>query len=48
MASVMKRTILGNVGFNPFRPQNDTIGDYVLAVVAVIAILGLIAWALLG
>jgi hypothetical protein len=36
------------VGFNPFREQEKSAVDVVIVVFAVVAILAVIAWALLG
>jgi hypothetical protein len=33
------------VGFNPFREQNKTVFDIFMVVVAILAMLSLIAWA---
>jgi hypothetical protein len=36
------------VGFNPFRQQRRSTGDYVLVAVALVVILLLVAWAFAG
>lgn len=36
------------MGFNPFRAQGRSHADIVTAVVAIVVILGMVAWAFLG
>jgi hypothetical protein len=36
------------MGFNPYRPQRRRASDYVLVASAVIVVVALLAWALLG
>ena len=36
------------MGLNPFRPEDHSIGDYVMAAVAVLACLAAVAWAVFG
>ena len=40
--------ILGAVGFNPFRAQSRSLGDYVMVASALVVTALLVAWALLG
>lgn len=36
------------MGLNPFRPQHNSMGDYLMVAAAVIACIVLIAWAVSG
>ncbi len=42
------RTILTDMGFNPFRQQQRRTGDYVLVAAALVVIAALVLWAFLG
>jgi hypothetical protein len=44
----MARTILTPVGFNPYRKFRARPTDYALVVAAVLVVLALVAWALVG
>jgi hypothetical protein len=44
----MARTILTAVGFNPYRKFRARPADYALVVAALVVVLGLLAWGLLG
>ena len=41
-------TILSGMGFNPFRAQRRSTGDYVMVVVALVVCVLLVAWAVFG
>jgi hypothetical protein len=36
------------VGLNPFRPTNTSLADYAMVIGAVLVIVALVAWAILG
>jgi hypothetical protein len=36
------------MGFNPYRPQQRRVSDYLLVAAAVVVVLALLAWAALG
>jgi hypothetical protein len=44
----MPRTILVDMGLNPFRQHHRTPGDYLLVVVALLVTFALVLWAVLG
>jgi hypothetical protein len=44
----MARTILTDVGYNPYRRFRARTGDYVMVVVAVVVAVALLVWALFG
>ncbi len=43
-----RRTIIMRMGFNPFRQQRRSTGDYVMVIAAFVVVALLLLWAVLG
>jgi hypothetical protein len=48
VSELIRRTILIDVGFNPYRKFRARPGDYAMVITAVAAALALVGWAFLG